>query len=141
MERYFADRLSRFSLALNKDGLVYSFRSQEEAATAFRMAILLPVNEKKAGALCIATLNLMLYDEAQPSCFSNFDEATSAMLLVAHSIHGFRRDAAEGYAHFLAVREVEQQAARRKRVALTIVVSIFAAASVVFAYLRLSAAS
>ncbi|MBA0369485.1 hypothetical protein D7Y42_02010 [Stenotrophomonas maltophilia] len=88
---YFAGRLNGVALSFNRGEVNYSFRDTADAAHAFAMLSMQQVNDAKSKAICVGVVNLLLRDMKYKSSFDSDQSYLAAVLMIAHSMHAFRR--------------------------------------------------
>ncbi|KAB7628884.1 hypothetical protein [Stenotrophomonas rhizophila] len=88
---YFAGRLNGVALTFNRGEFNYSFRDAADAAQAFTMLSMQQGNDSKSAAISGAVVNLLLRDMKYKSSFDSDQEYLTTILMIAHSMHAFRR--------------------------------------------------
>lgn len=94
---YFGKRLARVTLSLNTPRMEFHFASAEEAAEAFKMTVRQQMDEQRAQASAWTMLNLVAHDLSYPSAYDKGDDSITAMMILAHGIHAYRRVLAQEF--------------------------------------------
>lgn len=129
---FFSNRLNGATLSVSNNTLKFHFNDQNEVSETFKMAVLQVVDEPRAKAAALSTMNLLLYDMKYPSAFTDEDDHIMATLMVAHAIDGYRRSIAHEFLHM-----AQERIGQRRRKQIGIGAAILAAA-IIFLWLRLS---
>lgn len=108
---YFAKRLAQVALNSDTPNLKFHFQDVNEAAECFRMSAMQKIDEKRARALGVITLNLLLHDLRYPSCFEDDEDEAhwTAMLLAAQNIDAHRHMLAREFLGMAEARVGQQR--------------------------------
>lgn len=122
---YFAKRLAQVGLVADTPNLKFHFKDVGEAAECFRMSAMQQVDEPRARALAVVTLNLLLHDLRFPSCFTDEqdEEHWAAMLLAAQNIDAYRHRLAQEFLG-MARSRLKQQRNRQLLIGAGVLVAV-----------------